>query len=161
MKLPALRALVAAVELGSLRNAARRLGISQPALTKSIQELERAAKLGRSLGSDKAMAVEQGVRAFLYSVAMTGNTPGATTSEKGWTGLVNNASAPSAQVAADGTGSSRAWSAKTPDQIVRDFYSAVNAVESGTGETHVATKVLLPFFSSRRSAALALMRVTV
>jgi len=47
MKLLALRALVAAVELGSLRNAARRLGLSQPALTKAIRELER--ELGASL----------------------------------------------------------------------------------------------------------------
>lgn len=36
-----MRALVAAVEDGSLRSAARRLGISQPALTKAIRELER------------------------------------------------------------------------------------------------------------------------
>jgi LysR family transcriptional regulator of abg operon len=41
MKLTALRALVAAVEEGSLRSAARRLGVSQPALTKMIRELER------------------------------------------------------------------------------------------------------------------------
>lgn len=41
MKLQALRALVAAVEDGSLRSAARRLGVSQPALTKAIRELER------------------------------------------------------------------------------------------------------------------------
>lgn len=41
MRLQALRALVAAVEDGSLRGAARRLGISQPALTKAIRELER------------------------------------------------------------------------------------------------------------------------
>ena len=41
MKLTALEALVAAVEEGSLRGAARRLGISQPALTKTIRELER------------------------------------------------------------------------------------------------------------------------
>ncbi|HEY6087779.1 MAG TPA: LysR substrate-binding domain-containing protein [Burkholderiaceae bacterium] len=41
MKLLALKALVAAVEEGSLRSAARRLGLSQPALTKSIRELER------------------------------------------------------------------------------------------------------------------------
>lgn len=40
MKLHALQALVAAVEDGSLRNAARRLGLSQPALTKVIRELE-------------------------------------------------------------------------------------------------------------------------
>jgi DNA-binding transcriptional LysR family regulator len=41
MKLTGLRALVAAVEEGSLRSAARRIGVSQPALTKLIRELER------------------------------------------------------------------------------------------------------------------------
>lgn len=41
MKLVHLRALIAAVEEGSLRAAARRLGVSQPALTKMIRELER------------------------------------------------------------------------------------------------------------------------
>ncbi|CAN5524921.1 LysR substrate-binding domain-containing protein [soil metagenome] len=41
MKLTSLRALVAAVEEGSLRAAARRVGVSQPALTKMIRELER------------------------------------------------------------------------------------------------------------------------
>lgn len=40
MKLTALQALVAAVEDGSLRSAARRLDVSQPALTKMIRELE-------------------------------------------------------------------------------------------------------------------------
>lgn len=47
MKLTNLRALVAAVEEGSLRAAARRLGISQPAVTKLLRELER--ELGTSL----------------------------------------------------------------------------------------------------------------
>lgn len=41
MKLNTLRALVAAIEEGSLRSAARRVGVSQPALTKMIRELER------------------------------------------------------------------------------------------------------------------------
>jgi len=41
MKLTSLRALVAAIEEGSLRSAARRVGVSQPALTKMIRELER------------------------------------------------------------------------------------------------------------------------
>ncbi|MBL8310538.1 MAG: LysR family transcriptional regulator [Burkholderiales bacterium] len=40
MKLSALQALVAAVEEGSFRGAARRLGVSQPALTKTLRELE-------------------------------------------------------------------------------------------------------------------------
>jgi LysR family transcriptional regulator of abg operon len=41
MKLSSLQALVAAVQEGSLRAAARRLGVSQPALTKAVRELER------------------------------------------------------------------------------------------------------------------------
>jgi hypothetical protein len=110
----------------------------------TVQEMQRAAKLGRSLSSDKAMAADQSAQAFLYSLAMTGNTPGAATSEKNWTGLVNNASAPSAQVAADGTGSSRLWSAKNPDLILRDINEAINAVQSGTGETHIANTLILP-----------------
>lgn len=40
MKLNALQALVAAIEEGSLRAAARRIGVSQPALTKLLRELE-------------------------------------------------------------------------------------------------------------------------
>lgn len=41
MKLSALQALVHAIEEGSLRAAARRIGVSQPALTKTIRELEQ------------------------------------------------------------------------------------------------------------------------
>ncbi len=41
MKLSALNALIAAVDEGSLRAAARRLGVSQPAVTKLIRELEQ------------------------------------------------------------------------------------------------------------------------
>jgi len=40
MKLSALQAFVAAIEDGSLRAASRRLGISQPALTKLVREME-------------------------------------------------------------------------------------------------------------------------
>lgn len=109
----------------------------------NTQEMQRAAKLGRSLSSDKAGAANLAARRFIYGIAMNGQTP-AGASEKGWTGFVNNASAPSAQVANDGTGPSRLWSAKTPDQILRDINEALTAVETGTGETHVANTLVLP-----------------
>ena len=109
-----------------------------------LQEMNRAAKLGRSLSSDKAMAANKAAQSFKRSVAMTGRTPGAATSEKGWTGLINNASVPTANVAADGASSATTWASKTPDQISRDIWAAVNAVETATGETHVANTVLLP-----------------
>lgn len=109
----------------------------------NTQELQRAAKLGRALGSDKAAAAKLAADRFIYSVAMTGQTP-AGVAEKGQTGFINNGSAPSAQVAADGTGSSRLWSAKTPDLILRDINEALTAVETGTGETMVADMLVLP-----------------
>ncbi|MEC7400146.1 MAG: major capsid family protein, partial [Pseudomonadota bacterium] len=108
------------------------------------QDMQRAAKLGRALSSDKAGSARKAAAAFKRSVAMTGRVPGAPTSEKGWTGLINNASVPTANVAADGSGSATAWSSKTPDQISRDVWAAVNAIETQTGETHTATTVLLP-----------------
>jgi LysR family transcriptional regulator, regulator of abg operon len=47
LKLGSLRALVVAIDEGSLRSASRRLGVSQPSLTKMIRELE--AELSTSL----------------------------------------------------------------------------------------------------------------
>lgn len=110
----------------------------------SVQEMERAAKLGRSLSSDKAMAADQASQAFLWSIAMTGRTPGAATSEKGWTGLLNNGSVPSAQVAADGSAGARTFESKTDTQVLRDVNGALIAVHTATGETHVANTLLLP-----------------
>ena len=49
MKLTALHALVAAVEEGSLRGAARRLGVAQPALTRMMRELELELELAAPL----------------------------------------------------------------------------------------------------------------
>lgn len=110
----------------------------------STQELQRAAKLGRSLSADKAAAARKAAQFFKRSVAMTGRAPGTAASEKGWTGLINDANVPAANVAADGTGSATTWASKTPDQISRDIWAAVNAVETQTGETHTATTVGLP-----------------
>lgn len=109
----------------------------------NTQELQRAAKLGRSLSSDKAMAAKMAADRFIYGIAMNGQTP-AGVAEKGNTGFINNASASAAQVAADGTSSSRLWTAKTADQILRDINAALTAVETGTGETMVADTLALP-----------------
>jgi hypothetical protein len=109
----------------------------------NTQELQRAAKLGRSLSSDKAGAAKLAADRFIYTIGMTGKNPDGT-NEKGWTGFINNGSAPSAQVANDGTGPSRLWSAKSADQILRDINEALTAVETGTGETMVADTLVLP-----------------
>lgn len=56
MKLSALRDFVAVCQLGSLRAAARQIGVTQPAITRSIQELER------ELGAPLLERRSQGVR---------------------------------------------------------------------------------------------------
>ena len=109
----------------------------------NTQELQRAAKLGRSLSADKAQAAVMAADRFIYGIAMTGqNARGE--NEKGWTGFTNAAGVTAAQVAADGTSSSRLWSAKTPAQILRDINAALTAVETGTGETEIADTLVLP-----------------
>lgn len=114
----------------------------------TTQEMQRAAKLGRALSSDKANAAHKAAQVFKRSVAMTGRTPGAAASEKNMIGLVNNPVVPQAMVAADGNSNggtnSTAWANKTPDQISRDIWAAVNAIEMQTGETHTASTVALP-----------------
>ena len=117
----------------------------------NTQELQRAAKLGRSLSADKAQAAVQAADRFIYGIAMTGqNARGE--NEKGWTGFVNDANAPAAQVANDGTGSARTFASKTADQILRDLNEAITAVETGTLETHVANTVVLPTSEYNRIA---------
>lgn len=117
----------------------------------NTQELQRAAKLGRSLSADKAQAAVQAADRFIYGIAMTGqNARGE--NEKGWTGFVNDANAPAAQVPADGTSSARTFLSKTADQILRDLNEAITAVETGTGETHIANTVVLPTSEYNRIA---------
>jgi LysR family transcriptional regulator, regulator of abg operon len=61
MKLHALQALVTAVDTGSLRSAARNLGVSQPALSKLIRELEHSLSATLLLRSSQGVKLtEQG-----------------------------------------------------------------------------------------------------
>jgi hypothetical protein len=109
----------------------------------NTQEMQRAAMLGRALSSDEAQAAKLAADRFIYGIAMTGKTPRGE-AEKGWTGFANNGSAPTAQVAATGTGSSRLWADKDADLILADINEALTAVETGTGETSVADTLVLP-----------------
>ncbi len=106
-----------------------------------LQELQRAAKLGRNLGPEKALAARKVAEQFIYGIAIRGNA------EKNKTGLINDASVPTTTAAADGAGgggSSPLWANKTPDQINRDFSAALNAVINNSKETERANRVLLP-----------------
>lgn len=104
----------------------------------SLQELQRAERMGRQLSSEKAQAAREVAEAFLYAIAIRGST------EKGTTGLINDAVVPTATVPADGTGSATTFASKTPDQINRDINAVLNAPFNGTLETRRANRLLLP-----------------
>lgn len=55
MKLHQLEALVASAETGSIRSAARRLGVSQPAITRALRELETQQQLPLLLRSPSGL----------------------------------------------------------------------------------------------------------
>lgn len=103
-----------------------------------LGELQRASKLGRNLSSEKAESARKVAESFVYGVAMRGSA------EKGLEGLVNNSLVPTANVANDGTGASRLWTAKDSDLILRDVNAALNAPFNASKETQRANTLVLP-----------------
>ena len=58
MRFNQIRDLLAVVEAGSLRAAARRIGVSQPAISKSIAQLEREVQAQLLLRTAKASCLQ-------------------------------------------------------------------------------------------------------
>lgn len=102
----------------------------------ALQELQRAARLNRNLPAEKALAASKIAQAFQYGCAITGHT------EKGWTGLVNTAGVPTANVATGAGGIT--WALKTADEIMADINTVLFDVENNTLQTEVANRLLLP-----------------
>ena len=65
MRITQLRHFIAAVDAGSVRAAARRAGISQPAMTKSLQQLERGLGVRLLLRGARGVELTAEGRAFL------------------------------------------------------------------------------------------------
>lgn len=103
-----------------------------------LEELSQAALEGRNLGNEKAAAARKIAEQKLWQVAISGDT------EKGWTGLINDANVPTTTAAADGVGSSALWSAKTTALILRDVNSIITGVYTGSAEVEMADTLLLP-----------------
>lgn len=109
----------------------------------SLEEIQVAALEGRDLGNDKANAARRIAEQFLWNSCFTGKSDGVT-SEKGWTGVLNDPTVPATTAPATGTGSTTTWTTKTSDQIQADFNNALSGIISTTIETEEADTVLLP-----------------
>jgi hypothetical protein len=109
----------------------------------SLEEIQVAALEGRDLGNDKANAARRIAEQFLWNSCFTGKSDGVT-SEKGWTGVLNDPTVPATTAPATGTGATTTWTTKTSDQIQADFNNALSGIISTTIETEEADTVLLP-----------------
>ncbi|TWB61686.1 hypothetical protein FBZ98_1011031 [Rhizobium sp. ERR 922] len=104
----------------------------------NLEEVNQAALYGIDLNGTKALSAADKVERLLNSIAMIGST------EKNWTGFVNAPGVSRGDVAADGTGNVTFWSAKTPDQILRDVNDLLSSVRTNTLEVEWADSLRLP-----------------
>lgn len=107
------------------------------------EELGQAMMVpGLNLSSDRAAAAVRAYEEFMDGVALRGVPPSGTA--RGWTGLINDPNVTAGPVVNDGTGSSTLWSAKTPDQILRDINGLLSGVYTGSLTVEMADTLLLP-----------------
>ncbi|WP_127524591.1 DUF2184 domain-containing protein [Mesorhizobium sp. Z1-4] len=104
----------------------------------TMEEINQAALYGTNLRDTDAMTASSEIERLLNTIAMSGST------EKNWTGFVNDATVSRADVAADGTSSSQFWSAKSVDQILRDINLALTTVRTQTSEVEWADAIRIP-----------------
>lgn len=104
----------------------------------SIEEIRRSQRTGKRLDQRKADMARRAIDEKINTIALSGD------SINGLNGLINFPGITEYTVLADGTGASKLWSTKTPDQIVRDVTGLVSAVMVPTNGKEVPDTLLLP-----------------
>ena len=104
----------------------------------SVQEIRASAFSGTSLDAKKMRAAQRGHEMKINQLAWSGDAA------SGVPGFLSNTNIPDYTVPADGTGSSKLWSTKTADLILRDMNGAVNAVYTTTKGVHKPNELWLP-----------------
>ncbi|MDM9556062.1 DUF2184 domain-containing protein [Pseudomonas asiatica] len=104
----------------------------------NLEEINQAVLYGINLNDTKAMSAADKVERLLNDIAMRGST------EKNWTGLLNDGNVSRTDAATTGTGSSTFWSNKTVDQILADINGVLSSVRTNTGEVEWADTLRMP-----------------
>ena len=100
-------------------------------------ELEHARMANVNLEARKALAARRGIDLKLNNIAWFGDAA------HGITGFLGNANIANVVIPADGTGSSKLFSTKTPDQIIRDMNSIINEISNNTNGVEMPDTVLM------------------
>lgn len=104
----------------------------------STQEIRSALFAGVNLNARKAAAAARAQMEKVNQLAWFGDA------DHGIPGFFTNANIPSVTILNDGTGSSKAFSTKTPDKIVRDINQVINKVIVQSKGVHRVNEVWLP-----------------
>lgn len=101
-------------------------------------ELQNAIYAQLPLDQRRANAARRSIAQLENSIAFFGDTA------SGLVGFFNAANITSVTIPADGTGASKLWSTKTPDQILRDMNLVANTVVSTSLGVEEPDTMLLP-----------------
>jgi hypothetical protein len=104
----------------------------------SLKEIRRAAMANLNLNQRRADACKRANDELVEKIAFEGD------SDHGLKGFFNYPGITEYTVPNDGTGTTKTWSTKTPDQIVRDITGMVNAIVDTTNGREAPDTLLLP-----------------
>lgn len=103
-----------------------------------VQEIRYASMTGTPLESRKAAAARRAHDQKINALAWAGDA------DHGLPGFLTNGNIPGYTVPADGTGSSKLFSTKTADLIIRDVNGIINQVRTQSKGVHMANELWLP-----------------
>jgi hypothetical protein len=104
----------------------------------NIQEIRAAKLVGKPLEQRRANAAKRAIMQLENSLAFQGDV------SHGLSGFLTNPNITVVSVPADGTGSSSLWTAKTPDQILRDMNLIANTPFVTTKGVEMPDTALIP-----------------
>lgn len=104
----------------------------------SIKEIRASQMTGKRLEQRRADAARRAIDEKINDIAFSGD------SKSGLQGFINYPGISEYTIPADGTGSSKLWSTKTPDQIVRDMAGIVSGIVDSTNGRETPDTLLLP-----------------
>lgn len=104
----------------------------------SIQEIRASQRTGKALDQRRATAARRAHDEAINKMALKSD------SVNGTNGLLDYPGITSVTIAADGTGSAKAFASKDVDKIIRDINSMVDAVMTSTSAREIPDTLLLP-----------------
>jgi len=104
----------------------------------TLEELAQAQMMGQPLSAERAAAAFRAYEEFMEDVAFIGST------DKDWTGLLNDPNVEIVPADASGTGGSQAWDDKTADQMLADINAILTGIYTDSSTVEMADTLLLP-----------------